>query len=163
MMTIMVMRRSTKACSSDGSGKFMLSLLPPYFSSSSSSHNNVFHSIVDTLDEALSCFNRMLRIHPPPSIVDFNKLLTSISKTKHHSIVLSLSHQIDSIGIPPNTYTLNILINSFSHLNRLVFAFSVLAKILKLGHRPNIPTFTTLIRGLYFEGKIGDAFHLFDQ
>ncbi|RVW38136.1 Pentatricopeptide repeat-containing protein, mitochondrial [Vitis vinifera] len=161
----MMMTRATMATiafSSPGSGTCMLSL-PPHFLSSS---HNTFHSKslnFNTLDDALSSFNRMLHMHPPPSIADFTKLLISITKMKHYSTVLSLSHQMDSFGIPPNIYTLNILINSFCHLQRLGFAFSVLAKILKLGHQPNIATFNTLIRGLCVEGKIGEVLHLFDK
>ena len=102
-------------------------------------------------------------MHPPPSIVDFAKLLTSISKVKHNSNVLSLSHQRDSFGFRPDVYTITIFINSFCHLHRLGFAFSVLAKMFKLGFQPHTVTFNTLMMGLYIEGKLGDAHHLNDK
>ncbi|XP_034674994.1 pentatricopeptide repeat-containing protein At1g62680, mitochondrial-like [Vitis riparia] len=82
---------------------------------------------------------------------------------KHYSTVLSLSKQMDSLGIPSDVYILAIVINSFFHLSRVDFGFSILGKILKLGHQPYTATFTTLIRGLCVEGKIGEALHLFDK
>ena len=131
----------------------------------SSPHDSFCSESLDfkTLDDAISRFNGVLRMHPPPSTDDFAQLLTSITEMKHYSVVISLSPRMDSFGIPPNVETLNILINFFCHLKWVNFSFSVLAKILKHGHQPNTATFNRLIRGLYAEGKIDEAIHSFDK
>jgi pentatricopeptide repeat protein len=85
------------------------------------------------LDDALGVFDRMLHMHPLPSIVDFNRLLTAIARMKHHSTMISLIKEMELLGIAPNVYILGVLINCFCHLNRVDFGFSILAKILKLG------------------------------
>ncbi|RVW68607.1 hypothetical protein CK203_058841 [Vitis vinifera] len=54
------------------SGTQMRSLPPLFLSSSHNSlHSRSPH--FNTLDDALSSFNRMLHMHPPPSTVDFTK------------------------------------------------------------------------------------------
>ena len=76
MMSMKMKMMQTRPSSSSGpSGTWIRTLPPqPYLSFRSESQN------FSSLDEALSCFNGMLHMHPPLSIVDFNKLLTSITK-----------------------------------------------------------------------------------
>ena len=88
------------------------------------------------LDHALGLFDKMLHMHPLPSIVDFNHMFSSIARMKHYSVVITLIHRMESFGISPDVYTLTVLINCFCHLNRVNFGFSVLATILKLGYLP---------------------------
>ncbi|KAG2693989.1 hypothetical protein I3760_08G120800 [Carya illinoinensis] len=45
------------------------------------------------LDAALGLFDRMVRMHPLPSVVSFNQLLTSIARAKHHSAVITFVNQ----------------------------------------------------------------------
>jgi hypothetical protein len=51
------------------------------------------------VDDALCVFDRMLHMHPLPSIVDFNQLLTAIARMKHHSTVISLIKEVELPGI----------------------------------------------------------------
>jgi hypothetical protein len=77
------------------------------------------------LDDALGVFDRMLRMHPLPSIVDFNQLLTAITRMKHHSTVITLIKEMELAGIAPDDYILSVLINCFCHFNRVDFGFSI--------------------------------------
>jgi pentatricopeptide repeat protein len=69
------------------------------------------------LDDALGVFDRMLHMHRLPSIVDFNQLLTAITRMKHHSTVITLIKEMELAGIAPDDYILGVLINCFCHLN----------------------------------------------
>ncbi|XP_062163722.1 putative pentatricopeptide repeat-containing protein At1g12700, mitochondrial [Alnus glutinosa] len=115
------------------------------------------------LDDALGLFDRMLHIHPLPSIVDFTQLLTAIARMKHHSIVISLIKEIELSGIAPDVYTLGILINCFCHLNWVDCDFSILARILKLGFQPNYIILNPLVKGIYLRGKIAEAMNLVNK
>lgn len=42
------------------------------------------------VDDSLLLFNQMLRMRPLPDVVDFNKLLASLTRTKHYSLVVSM-------------------------------------------------------------------------
>jgi hypothetical protein len=42
------------------------------------------------LDDALGFFDRMLHMHPLPSVVDFTQLLSAIARMKHYSTVITL-------------------------------------------------------------------------
>ena len=57
---------------------------------------------VNTLEDALTLFNRMLRMRPLPSVVSFNQLLGKVAKMKHYSAVISSYSQISLVGIVPN-------------------------------------------------------------
>ncbi|XP_059460258.1 pentatricopeptide repeat-containing protein At1g12300, mitochondrial-like [Corylus avellana] len=109
------------------------------------------------LDDALGLFDRMLHMHPLPSIVDFTQLLGAIARMKHHSTVVTLIKEMELSGIAPDARTLGVLTNCFCHLNRVDFSFSVLARILKLGFQPDCIILTTLVKGLCFQGKIVEA------
>ena len=88
---MMMLRRATRASRSPAYGARILTLPPPFLSSLSHYRfrSNTKSLRFKTLDEGLSCFNRMIRMHTPPSIVHFAKLLNSISRMKHHSVVVS--------------------------------------------------------------------------
>ncbi|GAV90104.1 PPR_1 domain-containing protein/PPR_2 domain-containing protein [Cephalotus follicularis] len=115
------------------------------------------------IDEAIASFNRMLRMHPRPSVVQFGLGLSSIVKFKQYATVVGLCKLMESLGIKHNVYTLNILINCFCRLSLLHFGFSILGKMLKLGVEPDSVTFNTLINGLCIEGKVLQAVRLSDQ
>jgi hypothetical protein len=85
------------------------------------------------LDDALGMFDRMLHMHPLPSIADFTQLLGAIARMKHRSTVISLIKEMELLGIAPDACTLKVLTNCFCHLNWVDFGFSILARILKLG------------------------------
>ncbi|XP_028782841.1 pentatricopeptide repeat-containing protein At1g12775, mitochondrial-like [Neltuma alba] len=105
---------------------------------------------------ALSSFNHLLHMRPPPSIIQINKILGSVAKLKHHRIVFSLLAQAESKGFVPSLVTLNILINCYCHVGRMDFAFFALGKISKMG-------LTTLIKGLCINNDVGKALDFHDQ
>ncbi|XP_059460257.1 putative pentatricopeptide repeat-containing protein At1g12700, mitochondrial [Corylus avellana] len=115
------------------------------------------------LDDALALFDRMLHMHPLPSIVDFNQLLGAIARMKHHSTVITLIKEMELSGIAPNVYVLSVLINCFCHLNWVDFGFSILARILKLGFQPDCIILNTLVKGLCLESKIVEAVKLVNK
>ncbi|KAH0915251.1 LOW QUALITY PROTEIN: hypothetical protein HID58_029697 [Brassica napus] len=85
--------------------------------------------------------------------------LPAVAKTKQHSLVLSLSKQMEFNGIAFDLYTLNITMNCFCRLRKLGLAFSVLSKILKLGFTPSTIMFSTLS----LEGRVSEAVALVDR
>ncbi|XP_059460260.1 putative pentatricopeptide repeat-containing protein At1g12700, mitochondrial [Corylus avellana] len=112
---------------------------------------------IRNLDDALVLFDRMLHMHPFPSIVDFNQLLGAIARMKHHSTVITLIKEMELSGIAPNVFVLSVLINCFCHLNRVDFGFSILARILKLGFQPDCIILNTLVKGLCLQSKIAEG------
>ncbi|KAJ6924999.1 hypothetical protein NC652_018067 [Populus alba x Populus x berolinensis] len=139
-------------------------------SSSSSScssryqHKNDASSSFRNIDDALASFNHMLHRKPLPCIIQFAKLLSAIVKMgQYYDVVISLSKQMELVGLSPNTYTLSIFMNCFCQLQRVDLGFSVLAKVIKLGLQPTIVTFTTLINGLCKVGEFAQAVELFDD
>ena len=58
-------------------------------------------------------------MHPLPSVMGFNKILTEIMRMEHYSAVISLNKQMRLLGIAPNVYTLAIVINCFVNLNHM--------------------------------------------
>ena len=115
------------------------------------------------LDHALDLFDKMLHMHPLPSIVDSTQLLGAIARMKHYAVVITLIRNMGSFGITPNVYTLNVLINCYCHLNRVDFGFSVLATILKLGYQPTQSTLNTLLKGLCLQGNVSGAVRLVEE
>ncbi|KAM3704711.1 hypothetical protein ACJW31_03G026300 [Castanea mollissima] len=115
------------------------------------------------LDHALGLFDKMLHMHPLPSIVDFTQLLGAIARMKHYSVVITLIRDMGSFRITPSVYTLNVLINCYCQLNRVDFGFSVLATVLKLGYQPTQSTLNTLVKGLCLQGDISGAVRLVEE
>ncbi|XP_059460282.1 pentatricopeptide repeat-containing protein At1g12775, mitochondrial-like [Corylus avellana] len=115
------------------------------------------------LDDSLGVFGRMLRMHPLPSLVNFNQLLGAIARMKHHSTVITLIKEMEQSGIAPDACTLRVLTNCFCHLNRVDFGFSILARILKFGFQPDCIILTTLVNGLCLQGKIVEAVKLVNK
>uniref|UniRef100_A0A803KNV2 Pentatricopeptide repeat-containing protein n=1 Tax=Chenopodium quinoa TaxID=63459 RepID=A0A803KNV2_CHEQI len=110
----------------------------------------------------------MLSLDPLPSAMDFNHLFIAISKMrpqKHHSVVISLSRQLELSGFRPNKNSLGSLTNCYCHLGRVDFGFSLLGKRIKLGYEPDIVIFTTLINGLIDENcnNVDKAVKLLDK
>ncbi|XLS94690.1 hypothetical protein HN51_070698 [Arachis hypogaea] len=106
------------------------------------------HSQPQSLDEAVDSFTRMLSMRRTPPIIQFNKILGSLSKTKHFHAAVSLFQQLQARGIAPSIVTLNILINCCCGMGRMTLAFSVLAKIFRMDYQPDTVTFTTILKGL---------------
>ncbi|XP_059460284.1 pentatricopeptide repeat-containing protein At3g22470, mitochondrial-like [Corylus avellana] len=115
------------------------------------------------LDDSLGVFGRMLRMHPLPSLVNFNQLLGAIARMKHHSTVITLIKEMEQSGIAPDACTLRVLTNCFCHLKRVDFGFSILARILKFGFQPDCIILTTLVNGLCLQGKIVEATKLVNK
>ncbi|XLT59861.1 hypothetical protein HN873_052465, partial [Arachis hypogaea] len=69
------------------------------FPSTSSLHS---HSQPQSLDEAVDSFTRMLSMRRTPPIIQFNKILGSLSKTKHFHAAVSLFQQLQIRGIAPS-------------------------------------------------------------
>ncbi|CDP04643.1 unnamed protein product [Coffea canephora] len=119
---------------------------------------------VNSLDDALSLFERMVRMRPLPSVIQFNQLLTCIVKMKnHYSSVISLFRDMSAKGIPIDDYTLTLVIKCCCFVGRVDLAFSTLAGFFKRGFVPDAVTFSTLLRGLFRECKIPQAQELFKK
>ncbi|KAF5962188.1 hypothetical protein HYC85_003397 [Camellia sinensis] len=115
------------------------------------------------LDDALSFFHRMVQMQPLPSVIQFTKLLTGITRMKHYSTVICLFKEIRLLGITVDDYTLNVVINCLCHLNRVDYGFSVLSSFFKLGYVPCVSTFNTLMNGFILQDKTGKAMELFNK
>nr|XP_023903992.1 putative pentatricopeptide repeat-containing protein At1g12700, mitochondrial [Quercus suber] len=115
------------------------------------------------LDHALGLFDKMLHMHPLPSVVDFTQLLGAIARMKHYSVVITLFRDMGPLRITPSVYTLNVLINCYCQLKRVDFGFSVLATVLKLGYQPTQSTLNTLVKGLCLQGDISGAVRLVEE
>ncbi|XP_062164875.1 pentatricopeptide repeat-containing protein At1g12300, mitochondrial-like [Alnus glutinosa] len=103
------------------------------------------------LDEALGLFDRMLHIHPLPSLMDFTQLLTAIARTKHHSTVITLIKEMQLPGITPDGLYLQ---GNIAEVVKLV------NKIKKIGYKPNIVTYGMIMNGLCKISKTSDAIGL---
>ncbi|XP_056697404.1 putative pentatricopeptide repeat-containing protein At1g12700, mitochondrial [Spinacia oleracea] len=118
------------------------------------------------IDYPLSLFHHMKSIRPLPSIVDFYILFTAMTKMKPNpplSTVISLSRQLQLLGLHPDDYSLTILANCYCRLGNVDLGFSILASIIKLGYQPNIVTFTTLINGFIHTDQFNQAVRLLDK
>ncbi|KAL4375036.1 hypothetical protein AHAS_Ahas05G0241600 [Arachis hypogaea] len=107
------------------------------FPSSSSLHSHSEPPSLRQVDEAVDSFTRMLSMRHTPPIIQFNKILGSLSKTKHFHAAVSLFQQLQARGIAPSIVTLNILINCCCGMGRMTLAFSVLAKIFRMDYQPD--------------------------
>ncbi|KAL4575445.1 hypothetical protein LXL04_022289 [Taraxacum kok-saghyz] len=119
------------------------------------------------LGDALLVFDEMLQRRPLPSVENFNKLLSSLVKSKHYTTALSMVRRLGLLGfnplVKPDIYSFHIAINCFRHLDRVCFGFSVVGNVMKLGYEPNCHVFNTLIWGLCNDGKLYQAVTFFDQ
>ncbi|KAL4316694.1 hypothetical protein AHAS_Ahas15G0310700 [Arachis hypogaea] len=99
------------------------------FASSSSSisslHSHSVPASTRQVDEAVDSFTRMLSMRRTPPIIQFNKILGSLSKTKHFHAAVSLFQQLQIRGIAPSVVTLSIVINCCCGMGRMTLAFSV--------------------------------------
>ncbi|KAJ0729879.1 putative tetratricopeptide-like helical domain superfamily [Helianthus annuus] len=130
----------------------------------STSHFNLKQTPGSTkVDDALQVFDEMLQRQPPPSIVQFNKLITLIVKMKHYSTALSLFKKVNLMGIPSNLYAMTISINCHCRLNQVAYGFALLATIFKLGYPPSLATYTTLIHGLVLADWVFEVVELFKK
>ncbi|PHT61463.1 hypothetical protein T459_34688 [Capsicum annuum] len=118
---------------------------------------------VKCLDDAVSLFNRMVRMNPLPSVTLFCKLYKIMINMKHYSSVVSLFQEMRKLRIPINDFMLNILINSYCLMHCVDCAFSVLPIYMKTGIPLDVVTFNTLLRGLFAQNKIRDAVELFKK
>ncbi|CAO2822301.1 unnamed protein product [Amaranthus hypochondriacus] len=118
------------------------------------------------IDDALYLFRQLQSLHPPPSIIDFNLLFTTMLKMKPFppfSTVISLSRELYLSEIRPDLFSLNILANCFCRLGYVDYGFSILAIIIKLGHEANMVTFNTLLNGLIRSHRFHQADLLLDK
>nr|XP_025703132.1 pentatricopeptide repeat-containing protein At1g12300, mitochondrial-like [Arachis hypogaea] len=130
------------------------------FPSTSSLHSR---SQSQPLDEAVDSFTRMLSMRRTPPIIQFNKILGSLSKTKQFHAAVSLFQQLQGRGIAPDLFTLSIVINCCCGMGRMTLAFSVLAKIFRMDYQPNTVTSTTILKGLYLCGSVEKVVHFHDR
>ena len=115
----------------------------------------------DKLDDALVVFDKMLRMKPLPTLIDFNQLLAALVKMKHYSAAVSVFSKMCSCNIAVDIVTYNTTINCCCHLKRVDYGFALLAAIFKRGFLPDVVTYTTLIRGLISQDKFLEAELLF--
>jgi len=149
---------------SSSSTSYIPSFHFPFLSKRLYSQSQFVSSTVD-VHNAVSSFNHMLCVNPPPPIIEFNKILGSLVKSNknHYPTAISLFHHLELNRITPDIVTFNTVINCYCHLGEINFAFSLLGKILKLGFQPDIVTLTTLIKGLCVNGKVKEALHFHDH
>nr|GEV77569.1 hypothetical protein [Tanacetum cinerariifolium] len=98
---------------------------------------------------------------PLPSVVEFNQLLTDVTKKKHFSSSVNLFNQMCAIGVPVSQYTMSIVINCCCHLYRSNDAFAVLGSCFKGNIVPHTAIFNTLLNGLVVESRILEAERFF--
>ncbi|XLT59859.1 hypothetical protein HN873_052463, partial [Arachis hypogaea] len=68
----------------------------------SSLHSHSVPASTRQVDEAVDSFTRMLSMRRTPPIIQFNKILGSLSKTKHFHAAVSLFQQLQIRGIAPS-------------------------------------------------------------
>ncbi|KAI9087803.1 hypothetical protein K1719_030133 [Acacia pycnantha] len=134
----------------------------------------------NNIDDMVLSFHQLLRMQPPPSIIQINKLLGSIAKTKHYPTTISLFACVDLMGLVPDLVTLNILINCYCRMGQMHSAFSVLGKIFKMegriietetvfgkmmkcGERPDIVTYNSLMNAYCLMNKIDETKEIFNK
>ncbi|XP_047978563.1 pentatricopeptide repeat-containing protein At1g62910-like isoform X2 [Salvia hispanica] len=115
-----------------------------------------FSRIVEP-DDAIDEFRNMLRMHPPPSVIDFTKLLSVVVKMQKYSLALHMFDKMLQRNALVNDYTFNIAIDCFCRLERPDFGFAILGSFFKRGYKPDVVTFTTLIKGLLLVRRIPEA------
>ncbi|KAE8660949.1 hypothetical protein F3Y22_tig00116944pilonHSYRG00167 [Hibiscus syriacus] len=114
------------------------------------------------LDEALGFFISMISVRPLLSIVSFSHLLGTLSKIKHHALVVSMCKQMMGCReLQVDILAANIWIRCLCNLKKVDLGFSVCAIIIKLGLQPDPYTMSALLLGLIDEGKIKEAMELF--
>ncbi|KAL1535479.1 putative pentatricopeptide repeat-containing protein, mitochondrial [Salvia divinorum] len=64
-------------------------------------------------DDAIDLFRNMLRMHPPPSVFDFTKLLTAVVKMQQYSLAL---HLFDVVCVVSHCIACNTQVR-FMHRN----------------------------------------------
>ncbi|XP_028756744.1 pentatricopeptide repeat-containing protein At1g12300, mitochondrial-like [Neltuma alba] len=116
----------------------------------------------NSLGDSVASFNRLLSMSPPPSIVEINKILGSLAKTKHCTTAISLYAQAELKGFKPSLVTLSILINCYCLVGDITSAFSSLGKIFKWGYQPDTVTVNTLMKGLCMK-DVGQALDFHDD
>lgn len=85
-------------------------------------------------------------MHPLPSLVLSNQLLTKIARMNHHLAVTTSYKQMGMFGIVPDLCTLNILINCLGDSNRMDCSLFVSLKLFKLGYEWEVVTLITLMK-----------------
>ncbi|WZZ11195.1 hypothetical protein YC2023_097116 [Brassica napus] len=117
-------------------------------------------------DDAVHLFKSMLRSRPLPTVTDFNKLFSTVAKTKQHSLVLSLSKQMEFNGVAFDLYTLNITMNCFCRLRKLERklkeAEELYNEMITRGIDPDTITYNSLIDGLCIENRLDEANQMVD-
>ncbi|KAL8479246.1 hypothetical protein ACS0TY_026204 [Phlomoides rotata] len=125
-------------------------------------HNRFFSkSPANSRDDALVLYEKMTRMRPLPSVIEFTQLLTRVVHLREYSTAIRLFKDICNLDIPVNEYTLNIVVKSYCHCNRADYGFPVLGMFFKRGCAPDAITFSTLLRGLFMENRINEALELF--
>ncbi|XLS94695.1 hypothetical protein HN51_070703 [Arachis hypogaea] len=133
------------------------------FPSSSSSFSSLHSHSTRQVDQAVDSFTRMLSMRRTPPIIQFNKILGSLSKTNHFHAAVSLFQQLQARGIAPSIVTLSIVINCCCGMGCMKLAFSVLANIFRMDYQPNTVTLTTILKGLCLCGSVEKAVRFHDR
>ncbi|KAJ0769880.1 putative tetratricopeptide-like helical domain superfamily [Helianthus annuus] len=122
----------------------------------------MFHKITN-LNHALNLFDEMSQRHPLPSVVQFNQLLTAVTKMKHFSTSLHLFNQMCSLGLPVSNYTMSIAIKCCCQLYRTKDGFALLGCCFRRAIAPNQFIYSALLDGLVLEDRILEAEMLFKK
>lgn len=119
------------------------------------------HSDSTRINKVSDTFHGMLAIKPPPSIINFNRLLGSAVKMRHYSLAVYMFDELRHRAIPLDECTLNISVNFYIRLSRVDLGMAVLAMFYKRGFAPGITTFSPLLRGLFYANMADEAELLF--
>ncbi|KAM0030400.1 putative tetratricopeptide-like helical domain superfamily [Helianthus debilis subsp. tardiflorus] len=127
-----------------------------------STNRSMLHKITN-LNHALNLFDEMSQRRPLPSVVLFNQLLTSVTKTKHFSTSLHLFNQMCSLGVQLDKYSISIAIKCCCQLYRTKDGFAVLGCCFRRSIAPNEFIYSALLDGLVLEDTILEAEMLFKK
>ncbi|KAJ8428836.1 hypothetical protein Cgig2_005901 [Carnegiea gigantea] len=96
----------------------------------------------------------------------YYELFTAMSKIKPfppYSTILSLSRNLELLGLHPDHCTIGIFTTYYCHLGRVNFGLFILGKVLKLGFPLNSIIFTALINGLIQNNHLDKVVKLLDK
>ncbi|XP_027357432.1 putative pentatricopeptide repeat-containing protein At3g16710, mitochondrial [Abrus precatorius] len=133
-------------------------------------HTHSSPPFIRNVNDAVASFNRMLNMRLSPSIVEFNKILASLSKTKHFHIAIALFQQLGSKGIEPtipNTITFNTFMNGLCLINNVRKALHLHDKTIAQGFQMDQPadiiTYNSLIHALFKNHHVDWAIALLNK
>ncbi|KAB1226952.1 hypothetical protein CJ030_MR1G022254 [Morella rubra] len=116
---------------------------------------------IRNLDSAIGFFQRMVRMHPLPSIVDFTQLLSAIARMKHYSTpggswVLCVGKNFETrLSARPNYSKYSC--QGLCLQGKIAEAVKLVDEMENKGYKPNAVTYGAIINGLCKRGETSVA------